>query len=407
MSQQFLSSLSAALLLSTIGVMPSSSSYGSEAAEFDEGVEENVPLEPFLVSTFPDASTAAQGTEGSSTDDPVKVGEYQSQSSLGDDPIAVIHSHVMDGRQAATVYVGGIPVLTLLGDDAIARAASIDVPDAVDDGAETKVSADSELTDRSNSFSIDGKGVKLPDRYGMAFISKSSHHHNNDVQSNAEVAMADESGADSVGDAYAPVDMAMAIAARINQLQRDGIDASEIVAKWDSESETFVITAGDAVLIEFDSDVMLPDTTGNVSDDVLQATNRIRRQLGAEPLNAIEGSPHTRGSYVSVGPVEFSFTGRASWYGPGFHGRRSASGEVFNQNALTAAHRTLPFGTIVRVTNVNNGASVTVRINDRGPFGGGRVLDLSAGAARAIGMIQAGVATVRADVLDPSGSTTP
>jgi rare lipoprotein A len=66
---------------------------------------------------------------------------------------------------------------------------------------------------------------------------------------------------------------------------------------------------------------------------------------------------------------------------------------------MTAAHRTLPFGTLVRVTNLNNGESVTVRITDRGPFGGGRVIDLSAGAARAIGMIQAGVATVQAEVL--------
>lgn len=406
MSQQFLSSLSAALLLSTIGVMPSSSSYGSEVAEYDEGVEENVPLEPLLVSTSPASGTANQGAEGSVQDDPVKVGEYQSQRGVEDNPIAVIHSHVMDGRQAATVYVGGIPVLTLLGDDAIARAASADASETTVDRAETKVLKASGLTDGSNSSSIDTNGVKLPDQGELGFINKSSHHSGNRIQSSAEVAVSDGSRADSIGNAHAPVDMAMAIAARINQLQRDGIDATEIVAKWDNESETFVITAADAVLIEFDSDVMLPDTTGNVLDDVLQATNRIRRQLGAEPLNAIEGSPDTRGS-VAVGPVELSFTGRASWYGPGFHGRRSASGEVFDQNALTAAHRTLPFGTIVRVTNVHNGASVTVRINDRGPFGGGRVLDLSTGAARAIGMIQAGVATVRADIVDSSDSMAP
>ena len=73
----------------------------------------------------------------------------------------------------------------------------------------------------------------------------------------------------------------------------------------------------------------------------------------------------------------------ASWYGPGFHGRRTASGERFNQWAMTAAHKTLPFGTRVRVTH--KGRSVTVRINDRGPFTGGRHLDLSKGAARRIG----------------------
>ena len=74
---------------------------------------------------------------------------------------------------------------------------------------------------------------------------------------------------------------------------------------------------------------------------------------------------------------------KASWYGPGFHGRKTASGERFNQNAMTAAHKTLKFGTLVRVTY--KGRSVTVRINDRGPFTKGRTIDLSKAAARAIG----------------------
>ncbi|MBB3903133.1 rare lipoprotein A (peptidoglycan hydrolase) [Methylobacterium brachythecii] len=78
--------------------------------------------------------------------------------------------------------------------------------------------------------------------------------------------------------------------------------------------------------------------------------------------------------------------GNASWYGPGFQGHRTASGERFNSGALTAAHRSLPFGTRVRVTNNATGRSVVVRINDRGPFVGGRQIDLAAGAARAIGM---------------------
>lgn len=78
--------------------------------------------------------------------------------------------------------------------------------------------------------------------------------------------------------------------------------------------------------------------------------------------------------------------GVASWYGPGFHGRLTANGERFNTNSLTAAHRTLPFGTRVRVTNARSGRSVIVRINDRGPFIKGRVIDLSKAAARAIGI---------------------
>jgi rare lipoprotein A len=84
--------------------------------------------------------------------------------------------------------------------------------------------------------------------------------------------------------------------------------------------------------------------------------------------------------------------GVASWYGPGFHGRLTANGERFNTNSLTAAHRTLPFGTRVRVTNATTGRSVVVRINDRGPFTRGRVIDLSKAAARAIGVT--GVAQV-------------
>ncbi len=92
-------------------------------------------------------------------------------------------------------------------------------------------------------------------------------------------------------------------------------------------------------------------------------------------------------------------SGVASWYGPGFHGRKTASGERYNMNALTAAHKTLPFGTRVRVTNRNNGKSVVVKINDRGPYVGGRVIDLSRGAARSIGMIGTGTAKVTVEVL--------
>ena len=80
-------------------------------------------------------------------------------------------------------------------------------------------------------------------------------------------------------------------------------------------------------------------------------------------------------------------TGLASWYGKAHHGRRTASGERFDMQALTAAHRTLAFGTIVRVTDVASGRSVNVRINDRGPFGNGRIIDLSYAAARKLGMV--------------------
>jgi rare lipoprotein A len=94
--------------------------------------------------------------------------------------------------------------------------------------------------------------------------------------------------------------------------------------------------------------------------------------------------------------------GDASWYGPGFHGRRTANGEIYDQDALTPAHRTLPFGTRVRVTSRSNGRTVEVRINDRGPFVGGRIIDLSRAGARVIGLIGPGVGPVRVEVIAPA-----
>ncbi|MBX7148245.1 septal ring lytic transglycosylase RlpA family protein [bacterium] len=91
--------------------------------------------------------------------------------------------------------------------------------------------------------------------------------------------------------------------------------------------------------------------------------------------------------------------GRASWYGKGFHGRRTANGERYNMYAHTAAHKTLPFGTYVRVTNLVNDKTTLVRINDRGPFVKGRVLDLSLAAAKDVGIYQTGVGEIKLEVL--------
>ena len=98
-------------------------------------------------------------------------------------------------------------------------------------------------------------------------------------------------------------------------------------------------------------------------------------------------------------------TGLASWYGPKFHGKRTASGEVFNQEKFTAAHRTLPWGSRVKVTNLDNGKSVAVRINDRGPYGKGRIIDVSRAAARALGMVGRGLITVQVEWLPESEKT--
>lgn len=99
---------------------------------------------------------------------------------------------------------------------------------------------------------------------------------------------------------------------------------------------------------------------------------------------------------VSVGDTA---SGIASWYGPDFHGKKTSNGETYNMNAMTAAHKTLPMNTMVRVTNLGNGAQTTVRINDRGPFVAGRIIDLSKAAATSIGMIGTGTARVKLEVV--------
>jgi len=101
---------------------------------------------------------------------------------------------------------------------------------------------------------------------------------------------------------------------------------------------------------------------------------------------------NSRGTYVEEG--------LASWYGKKFHGKKTASGERFDMQALTAAHRSLAFGTRVKVTNLDNGKSVEVRINDRGPWKQERIIDLSWAAARKIGMIEKGVVRVRIEVVE-------
>lgn len=122
-----------------------------------------------------------------------------------------------------------------------------------------------------------------------------------------------------------------------------------------------------------------------------------------EPLNRSANMTYKVAGkrYYPAKQVEaFSQTGQASWYGPGFHGRKTASGERFDMHAYTAAHKTLPIPSYAKVTNLSNGKSVIVRINDRGPFHGDRVIDLSKGAAKKIGF--SGVANVRVEQIIPN-----
>jgi rare lipoprotein A len=91
--------------------------------------------------------------------------------------------------------------------------------------------------------------------------------------------------------------------------------------------------------------------------------------------------------------------GKVSWYGPGFHGRRTANGEIFDTNEMTMAHRSLAFGSRVRVTNLDNGRSIVVRVNDRGPYVGGRIADLSHAAASRLGFVEDGVVRARIELI--------
>jgi rare lipoprotein A len=97
----------------------------------------------------------------------------------------------------------------------------------------------------------------------------------------------------------------------------------------------------------------------------------------------------------------------ASWYGPKFHGRLTANGERYDQMGFTAAHKSLPFGTVLQITNLRNGKSVLIRINDRGPFIEGRDLDLSKGTALALGMIEKGIIKVKAEEIILSSDKDP
>jgi rare lipoprotein A len=135
-----------------------------------------------------------------------------------------------------------------------------------------------------------------------------------------------------------------------------------------------------------------------------QMLSRARFAAVAFPLACVVLCSCAKKSHIAASPpvpppagsIE---TGLASWYGHPYHGRAAANGEIYDMEKLTAAHRTLPFGTFVRVTNLSNGKSVDVRITDRGPFVAGRIIDLSHAAAEVIEMIGPGVAQVRVDIL--------
>jgi len=322
-----------------------------------------------FLATFLGAATPSYAQQVKTIDYVVGVEESPSLVAMApeEEAIAKIYAYELEGREAATLYVRSIPVLTFLDSESVTADAS-------------KIAATS------------------PKK--TASLAASEENGSNSNQVNETIPLAIASNVDNT--ANDPVIRATAVARRLNQLHLDKVDATALNVRWNDECDCYSIEVKDEELVQVNQTTILPDTTQNLAVDALQATNRLRRLMGdAPPLQEITGMPEPKVAQLSPERVQqLSRSGMASWYGPGFHGRKSASGERFNQNALTAAHRTLPFGTNVLVTNLNNGRSVIVRINDRGPFIRGRVIDLSVAAARVIGMLESGVAPVNVQVLE-------
>jgi rare lipoprotein A len=167
----------------------------------------------------------------------------------------------------------------------------------------------------------------------------------------------------------------------------------------------FILLSGSALLLS-GSTGLSPAfaTTGRVSPAVSNSTELAIRDVVEPDVEEVQPlKPATPLVPIAVPTsqprIRSVSRGEASWYGPGFYGNRTASGEVLRPGTLTAAHRTLPFGTKVRVTNLWNGRTAIVRINDRGPFHGSRVIDLAHGAARELGVVASGTASVKLEVL--------
>lgn len=153
--------------------------------------------------------------------------------------------------------------------------------------------------------------------------------------------------------------------------------------------------------------LILPALSACSSPTVEFASHVVKKALPGPTTTASEGTFKVGSPYKIKGkwyyPQEsytLVETGIASWYGPGFHGKLTANGEIFDKNELTAAHRTLQMPSLVRVTNLENGRSLIVRINDRGPFARGRIIDLSERAAELLGFKVQGTAKVRVEVLN-------
>ncbi|MGK7910833.1 MAG: septal ring lytic transglycosylase RlpA family protein [Synechococcus sp.] len=200
-----------------------------------------------------------------------------------------------------------------------------------------------------------------------------------------------------------PEDMAADLTERLNQLAQSEPESYDIGL---IAGANYAVTVDGTAVIEIDDTVQSTFRDRDRSATATSVANQMRRTLqGTSPIDASDAVVVARASsdYTSstvTGTVVGTQRGLASWYGPGFAGRLSANGEIFNPEHMTAAHKYLPFNTMVEVINLITGSSVVVRINDRGPFVGERIIDLSAAAARSIGLLQSGVGPVEIRILN-------
>ncbi len=352
MKQVLLTGLAAALTVTAAGrVSPSDASQEGANAQSDDAHPQNaLKASPKTQQTdFSGHKVAEPSQSGlTQTGNTTKVGERQEAAIANPKPvIATIRVHPQSGRQASTVYVRNIPVVTFLGDELNASE---------QDG----IKVASTVPNLKSAINPSGNNVKDP------------------------------------------VWRATTIAAKLNQLEEAGVDAKTIKVVWSEKRKSYLIRSNDVHLIEVtEKNTLLPNAKKGAGKDALQVANRLRYQLGkASALKDIEGLPKPKDvQTIAMGPVKFQIQGLASWYGPGFDGNRTANGEIYNQYDLTAASPTLPFGTRIRVTNLDNGRTVVVRVNDRGPYVGDRIIDLSRGAAQILGTVSSGVSPVRLEIL--------
>lgn len=336
----------------------------------------------------------------------VKIGgEYKSQgfNSISKEVIAKFQIYKFEGRQATNLFVHNIPVVTFLGSE------------LTDSNGKKMVVTIRQEWENFQDFAREKSLKVVADE-----INNSPVYFGNHIPPNSK----------------APVIRASILASSLNQLNQRNIDVNKItVNSKDTRKssmfrkhangilESYVARMNDIELVDINKDSRSPDTIKNLGQDLIYVANHLPRLMSSmSSLKGIDSSQvvkeitlneservlivHHTGTEKNLGKayrfreqVNDIFKGIASFYGYDGSGNKTASGEKFNPEAMTAAHRTLPFGTRVRVTNPHNGRSVIVRINDRGPFIHGRVIDLSYGAARILGIIRRGITPVKVQIM--------